>query len=250
MSDIKIISNLEFGNYLRTKPLYSKFLVTEHFTPQPKTYSYPSDFDDLFIKFTCKNDGENQTFKCNYYQVSQQFRLAPPSFNDMINLTLPPFWDKTTRMLDLTLPIVAECQFCKEKVYFLLNIFSDGPFNSAESLFPNIYIQKVGQLPAFDIRPEKEILNYVTSEDRGNYAKALANLSISYGIGAFAYFRRIIENEIKRMAKDIIGLDTKHSAILEAAYATLEQDHQMNKFITAFDPLYPTITPRFRRQSN
>ena len=104
---------------------------------------------------------------------------------------------------------------------------------------PNIYIQKVGQIPPFEIKPEKEILNYLVKEDKKNYNKALANLSISYGIGAFAYFRRIIENEIKRLIKDIIDLEETSSEELKKAYLKYQENHQISSLISALSEYLP-----------
>jgi len=57
------------------------------------------------------------------------------------------------------------------------------------------YIRKVGQSIAWRINLEKE-LEKDLGEDAELYKKALILLSQSYGIGACAYLRRIIENQI------------------------------------------------------
>jgi hypothetical protein len=235
---MRVINDSEFGQFLRERPLYSKILVTESFKPDLNTYTYPTDYNEKVFKFFCKKDNEFQTFKCSFYNLAGR-SMGPPSVNAMISQELPPFWNTQTRMLDFTMPIEGECQMCKNKVFFLINVFSDKPFDGKQKSFPNIFMQKVGQFPAFEIRPEKEILNYLLDEDKINYSKALANLSIGYGIGAFAYFRRIIENEIKRMIKDIINLNTEHSTLLSKAYSIYEADHQMSKLISTLNQHIP-----------
>lgn len=235
---MKTITDKEFGVFLRERPLYSKILVTEEFEPNLNTYSYPTDFDDKSIKFYCEKDKDYQTFKCNNFSFGRE-RLRPPSINMIIEQKLPPFWDEQTKILDLTLPISGECQMCGHKIFFLLNITSDGAFDITKNLLPNIFIQKVGQIPPFEIKPEKEILNYLVKEDKKNYSKALANLSISYGIGAFAYFRRIIENEIKRLIIDIIDLEENSSLELRNAHSKYQENHQMSSLISALSEYLP-----------
>lgn len=235
---METISDKEFGDFLKDRPLYSKILATKNFEPNLNTYSYPTDFDDKKIRYYCKHDKEFQTFKCKNFSFGRE-SLTPPSINVIINQVLPPFWNKETRQLDLTLPLEAECQMCRHKIYFLINITSNGPFDKSKNLFPDIYIQKVGQIPAFEIRPEKEIMNYLIDEDKTNYSKALANLSISYGIGAFAYFRRIIENEIKRLINDIIDFDSTNSEELKIAYDNYKKHHQMSNLISSINNYLP-----------
>ena len=113
---MKTITDKEFGDFLRDRPLYSKVIVTEKFEPNLNTYSYPTDFDDKSIKFFCEKDKEFQTFKCNNFSFGIE-RLAPPSITMMIEQTLPPFWDKHDKTLDLTLPITGECQMCGHKIF-------------------------------------------------------------------------------------------------------------------------------------
>lgn len=104
---------------------------------------------------------------------------------------------------------------------------------------PDIYIKKIGQLPAVERLPEKEVLEYLNEEDKENYKKALSNLSVSFGIGAFAYFRRIIENEIKRIVKDISELDFEGSDKVKSAWIEYEQNHQMSNLIDNINPYIP-----------
>ena len=67
------------------------------------------------------------------------------------------------------------------------------------------WIIKVGQEPAWsiDIEPylEKIFGKYVN-----DYKKGLINESQGYGIGAFAYYRRIVEVIIDELLNDILSL--------------------------------------------
>jgi hypothetical protein len=60
-----------------------------------------------------------------------------------------------------------------------------------------IMMQKYGQLPRAPI-PRNSVLQKFLKDDRDHYEKAVVCLSNSYGIAAFAYFRRIVERNIDR----------------------------------------------------
>jgi hypothetical protein len=86
----------------------------------------------------------------------------------------------------------ADCQQCK--VYcmdFVFNMFDD-----AKGAFSNNKLKKVGQYPPVSIRASKVVEKYLTKDNFELYKKALYLISLGYGVGAFAYFRRIIETEI------------------------------------------------------
>ena len=100
-------------------------------------------------------------------------------------------------------------------------------------------IQKTGQWPSYEIDPDIIITNYLTEEDKSNYKKALTCLSVNYGIGAYAYFRRIIENETKRIVKDIGEMDFDGSEKIKNAYANYERDHQMSNLISSITQYLP-----------
>lgn len=72
-----------------------------------------------------------------------------------------------------------------------------------------ITIQKYGQLPRGDIPRDKTLQRFLKG-DRDNYEKAVICLSHEYGIAAFAYFRRIVENNIYRLL-DLLLEDLKSS---------------------------------------
>jgi hypothetical protein len=72
-----------------------------------------------------------------------------------------------------------------------------------------IKIQKYGELPRGNI-PRDKILQKFLKDDRDNYEKAVICLSHEYGIAAFAYFRRVVENNISRLL-DLIQEDAQAS---------------------------------------
>jgi hypothetical protein len=72
-----------------------------------------------------------------------------------------------------------------------------------------VTIQKYGQLPRGGI-PRDKILQKFFKDDRDNYEKAVICLSHEYGVAAFAYFRRIVENNIYRLL-DLLQEDLQSS---------------------------------------
>lgn len=61
-----------------------------------------------------------------------------------------------------------------------------------------IKIQKYGQLPRKHLEKDRTLQKFF-SNDSDNYEKAVVCLSHGYGIGAFAYLRRIIENNTLKL---------------------------------------------------
>jgi hypothetical protein len=60
-------------------------------------------------------------------------------------------------------------------------------------------LRKWGQWPAWSITPPREIQDALVADDLELYKKALVCVSQGYGIGALAYFRRVIENSMNAM---------------------------------------------------
>jgi hypothetical protein len=56
--------------------------------------------------------------------------------------------------------------------------------------------QKVGQSPALTHEPPPDLAKRLDKEDLDFYRKALTSRNFSYGVGALAYLRRVVENRI------------------------------------------------------
>ena len=80
-----------------------------------------------------------------------------------------------------------------------------------------IKIQKYGELPRAKIPRDKTLQKFM-KDDRDNYEKAVICLSHEYGVAAFAYFRRVVENNINRLL-DLLQEDIQSSG---GATETLE----------------------------
>ncbi|MFC1604266.1 hypothetical protein ACFL5F_04485 [Planctomycetota bacterium] len=71
--------------------------------------------------------------------------------------------------------------------------------------FGNDYVMKVGQYPSWEIVPDKA-LSDLLGEHQDYYKKGLVCESQGYGIGAYAYYRRIIEEIIDSLLDSIADL--------------------------------------------
>jgi len=82
-------------------------------------------------------------------------------------------------------------------------------------------MMKVGQYPPWSIEPSKDLKD-VLGEHESTYKKGTICESQGYGIGAFAYYRRIVENIIAQMLADIATLiDPDKRDTYEAALASV-----------------------------
>ena len=234
---MKVITDQEFADFLTTKPLYFKLKAVEYFLDKENTYTNYLDFEEKAFRFNCPQEKEIHTFRTTVWG-SKNMMFGRPDPKYQTEDSLPYYFDKDTNNLDITIPLIGHCQSCRAVVYFLIKAYSDKSFERRSEGI-NIYLQKIGQFPPYDIEPEKIVQKYLTDEDNAHYKKALTNLSVSYGIGAFAYFRRIIENEIKRIIKDLSELEFDGANEIKKAYLAFEKDHQMNNLIHSITPLLP-----------
>jgi hypothetical protein len=84
--------------------------------------------------------------------------------------------------------LVYQCVSCsKFSRYFLVKFDTEGN-----------YVMKVGQEPPWDITPDP-ILAAMLGPQANKYKKGLVSESQGYGIGAFAYYRRIVEDVIDEL---------------------------------------------------
>lgn len=101
-------------------------------------------------------------------------------------------------------------------------------------------VQKIGQWPSWSIAVPREIERALEDAEFALYRKALVCMSQSYGIGALAYFRRIIENTVG----ELLGLveeaataegDQKALAAVREARTTKVADDKL-RLIREFIP--------------
>lgn len=173
------MANKEF---LETYPLYKKFKTNWKFTPSER-YSHVSAgrVPKPAIHMHCNVCGSEQTFNMS---------------ND--------FYDGNTEKEE---PIHGQvkdvrytCSSCNRGVYVFLIYFGYEAKNAEKET--EIYLQKVGQIPAWSIAMNKD-LEGVLGDNAKYYKNALVCESQGYGIGAHAYYRRIVEDVIGELLESV-----------------------------------------------
>ena len=103
----------------------------------------------------------------------------------------------------------------------------------------NLYMEKIGQFPAWSIDMDKE-LEKILGEHSDYYKKGLVCESQSYGIGAYAYFRRITENVIGQLLESILDLvDTDQKEIYKKRLEDVKDEKSTEKKIDLISDLLP-----------
>ena len=125
------------------------------------------------------------------------------------------------------------CNNCGESGAHYSLIWQEG---ERESVFI-----KVAQWPPLSIEPPVELATALGKEDSVLYTKALINANFNHGIGALAYFRRVIENKVNILL-DLIADAAKTTGVSEADLQQLEQiktSRQVDRKIEIASKLLP-----------
>ena len=120
--------------------------------------------------------------------------------------------ENSTFEYDFTETYSATCQHCQKfKAYFTIH----GVGVRSTDTINNFHIEKVGQYPPLQINPEPIFKNFLSKPDVKFYEKGKMLFNQNFGIGALAYWRRIIENEIKRIATSTMTSEANAKLIFE-----------------------------------
>jgi hypothetical protein len=107
---------------------------------------------------------------------------------------------------------------------------------------PKYFIRKIGQYPAPEaagVKLPKEISDFLDDEGREFYRKGLKNLELEYGIGAIAYFKKMIETEIEKIVEAISNPYSHDGNKIAEAIAAYKKDQQKSKLIEDITPYLP-----------
>ena len=106
------------------------------------------------------------------------------------------------------------------------------------------WLMKVGQHPPWEIVPEKNI-EKMLDQHADFYKKGLICESQGYGIGAFAYYRRIVEEIIGQLLEDIAELFSgeEQKKYLKALEETKKTVVTQEKIELVQDLLPPILRP-------
>ncbi len=207
MSDI----NVKIATFIGEAPLYKKLEI-------PTNFGHLNAFNGLALTFYCKTCNDSRTF--NLIAFPEQIRNS--HFER---------WDSSDSNSQ---HYKGHCNFCRTyTVDFLINTISK---LSEDGKSSTLFLRKTGQYPAYDIKPKKVVLDYLDKEDKDIYSKALMCISHGYGIGAYAYFRRIVENETIKMIQDL----SNDSAEIKTLYDAFLKNRRMDKLIEEIYPHLPS----------
>lgn len=126
------------------------------------------------------------------------------------------------------------CSSCQEfNQYFLIRIASD-----------RTAVTKVGQDPPWDITPNPA-LERALGQRADYYKKGLINESQGYGIGAFGYYRRIVEDVIDDLLDKVPALmgGEERTQYLEALEKVKQATVAKEKIALVKDMLPPILRP-------
>lgn len=107
------------------------------------------------------------------------------------------------------------------------------------------YVMKVGQQPAWEITCDAVLAKALGSRE-GYYKKGLICESQGYGIGAFVYYRRVVEEIIDELLTDISDLISSddHARYLDALDQVRKTTITQEKIDLVKDLLPPILRPQ------
>jgi hypothetical protein len=230
--------------FLSNASLYQVQKILENYTLGNEDYTGPYDFVGKTFEYKCEYEDSLKTFEIeldnatlDYFGSHRGDQIPSENFID--------------EKLNYTFKAIGRCKSCNSyHVYFLLNVFSNNPISDIRENINNvnftkqnaykiantdIFIQKVGAFPQIKIIPDKIVTKYFQRDTNSFYYKGLNALSQNFGIGAFAYFRRIIEKELINIITDIKSLPDSHSAEIEKL---LTMHNENPKISTIYDNIF------------
>ena len=211
--------NHEISNFISTAPLYKKINVSEIITS-------PYDFQDLGVKVFCNKEQDFTTHILSIHpKAALNYYSGLPGA-----VSASTFSRQKTESFSFTQQFRANCQSCKEH-YF--DVVLDVKSLEIDDENSKTEITKIGQFPAFTIRPDKTVVKYLDDDLTDFFKKALLNLSHGYGIGAFSYLRRITESLLLKFLNDVASLDYNESKEIKHLLAKHEQNHDMASLVDA-----------------
>lgn len=234
----------QMNEFLSKYGLYQVFTLLEDYEIGNQDFTNPLDFKGLTFEYKCEKEDSIKTFEIELDVQTEEY------YGHKIGNRIPDdlFIDEK---LNFTFKAIGKCKSCKEyHVEFMLNVYSNNPIsNIIENVyninfhrqnthqFPdtNIYVQKVGALPQIKIIPEKVISKYFDRETNKWYFKAINSLNENYGIGSFAYFRRIIEKELINIIEDIKTLPDSHKVEIQSL---LDKHNENPKVSTIYENIF------------
>lgn len=124
------------------------------------------------------------------------------------------------------------CAACGWKRFFLVAFDSSGK-----------YVKKAGQFPEPNVAIDSRVKNVLDGEDEALYTNGRICEAQGYGIGAFAYYRRLLENVITRLLDEIVELvpEKEQGTYLTGVEKVKAEENAADKIRIAKDLLPETL---------
>lgn len=230
--------------FLTKYGLYKEYILLEDYYIGNQDFTDPIDFVGRTFEYWCENEQANRTFELDLDEARKDYFGSHRA--DLIHDD--HFIDGK---LNYIFTAIGKCKSCnKYHIYFDLNVYSNKPIsniidnvhniafhkkNTEQHPNTNIYIQKVGAFPEIKRVPNKIISNYFDRETNQWYFKGINALDKNFGIGSFAYFRRIIEKELINIVESIKLLPDSHTAEIQKL---LDKHKENPKVSTIYDNIF------------
>lgn len=155
--------------------------------------------------------------------ASIDFSKTPRSYFS-ISQNMFYFNKNKDRYINYSFTLKCSCQQCNvHNTYFLINVQSltnNNDFTDKEDRFykdsiSDFIISKKGIYPLQDLKLNKSVQKFLDRESSGWYYKANKCLNEGLAIGAFAYFRRIIEKELLHIVEFVKKVNPDKSVEVE-----------------------------------
>lgn len=211
----------DIKDFLSNYSLYKEFLYIENYVRIEKGIVDPFDFQGISFDYFCEEENSIKTFQLKLPIATSEYYGKFPA--DKIHAD---FFDNLDR-LNYTQNFEGICKSCQKKQLELtLSVYSnqkfpknkDNTLKSVNGVYQNIdefenkkikvYLKKIGIYPEPKIEVDKRIQKYFDRETNEWYYKGIKLYNQNFGIGSFAYFRRIVEKELFSILKDVSTLSS------------------------------------------
>lgn len=205
--------------FIETAPLY---VWKEFEMPAPKR----EGLDIKQIESFCEQCQKEKTFNDLSLFPSKNVSKAPPPIHPLGG---PPAPDTSLKSGETTMSFV--CVTCGEKRTFFVEHTVQGKI---------VKMQKYGQLPRMELKRNRLLQKFVAG-DRELYDKAVNCAADGYGIGSYAYFRVVVENNIASLIEllDEEARTTKLSSKIVKSLASLKKNTPMKRKIEVANHALP-----------
>jgi hypothetical protein len=212
--------NSSLSQFIEEYPLYSKFGIDQPIEAV--------DLNNLAFNFFCKKEKEIQPFRLEaVIHNGNGVEHPTAAINGYLSEGI---------VTDFTEMFSGVCQSCLS--YKASIIISGG----TQKEKPKYFVRKIGQYPAPEasvvILP-KEISDFLDDQGKEFYMKGLKNLELKHGIGAIAYFKKMIESEIEKIIEAVSNRYSPDSNKIAESVAAYKKDQQKSRFIEDITPYLP-----------